>query len=56
MKKTLNTIAIFYVVASTLLFKKIIATEIGLIVYSSTTILLMIIVLYYNYRKDKSIN
>lgn len=56
MKKILNTIAIFYVVATMLLFKKIIATDNGLIAYSAKTILLMILVLYYNYRKDKSVN
>jgi hypothetical protein len=51
MKKIFNTIAIFYVVLTTVLFNKIIATNIGLIAYTSTTVILMLVVLYINYRK-----
>jgi len=51
MKNTLNSVAIFYVVLTSILLKKIIATNIGLITFTSTTLILMLVVLYINYRK-----
>lgn len=52
MKKYVNLFGIIYTILTFIFFRKIIKTDIGLVIYSTTTILLMFYTLYINKKVD----
>ncbi len=54
MKNIINKLAIAYVLITLLFINKLLNTDAGLIVYTSTSILFMFIVLYINRASSKN--
>lgn len=54
MKKIVNKLAIVYVLITLLFIRKILNTELGLILYASTSILFMFYVLYINKQQGEN--
>jgi hypothetical protein len=52
MKNSINRIGLIYVIFTLIYIKKIISTDIGLLIYAATSILMMIFVLYINRKEN----